>query len=463
LSEYDFLFSPVFDLSGIDHVRVKFFHHYAFADQFDHGFLTINTGDGEYHILATYNYEELNWVQENVLLDDYLGKSVQIVFLMESDHTNNSWGWFVDDFSLVKSTAPPTVTLTTPTEGAIVSGTITIAATASDDVGVSKVDFLINDRMIQSVPVSPYSISYNTNNAHGGDNSIKATAYDEFPLTASDTRAVVVRNHIVNSFWPPSATAGSTVNISGNRFTGLGGDAYNPATDKVFFQGASGPVQAEVTGWSRIIIDCKVPEDATIGPITVVIGNSASVSSSTNFSIKPAITSISPTAEIVGNSITITGTGFLPTQGTGYVSFNGLQAPDIVSWGNREIVVKVPDGATPGPVKVTTQVNTSNGIAFTPLPHINSFSSNRVYVGKMMSINGTSFGETQGTSAIYFHDSIPVASGNILNWSPNQLTLIVPSGVSTGDVYVIIGGNESNKPLVTVTLPPPGLGNLTQK
>jgi hypothetical protein len=461
--EYDFLFSPVFDLSGVEHARVKFYHHFAFADQFDHGFLTINTGDGEYHILATYYNEQYLWGQENVLLDDYLSKSIQIVFIMESDHSNSSWGWFVDDFSLVKSTSPPTVDLTSPADGATVSGTTGVTATAADDVLVSKVDLLINDQFIASAPTAPYSFSYNTNNLHGGDNTFKVTAYDEFPLTASDSAAVIVRNHVINSFWPLSATAGSALNISGNRFIGLGTDAYNPATDKVMFTGATGPIQAEVTSWGKVSIDCKVPDDATIGPVSVIIGNSASVSSASSFSIKPAITSISPAAEIVGNCITIAGTGFLPTQETGYVSFNGLQAPDVVSWGNREIIVSVPDGATPGPVIVTTQVSTSNGMNFTPLPHINSLSSNRAYIGKAISINGTSFGGTQDTSAIYFYDNVLVPSGNILDWSPSQLTFIVPSGVSTGDVYVIVGGNESNKLLVTLTLPPPGLGSLAQK
>ncbi len=462
LSEYDMLVSPVFDLSGIDNARLKFRHKHNFADQYDQGYVCVNIGDGEYYALANYMYLQLAWAQASLLLDDYLGKSIQIVFLFESDNTMNDYGWYIDDFQLVKSSQPPVIDLTSHNDGNIVSGTTTITATASDDVGISKVELYVNDSHLATDYTPPYSFAYNTNYLHGGDNTLRVTAYDEFPLTASDSAAVIVRNHQINSFWPLSAAAGTAVSINGNNFLGLGGDAYRPVADKVYFTGVSGPVEAEVTGWTSIIVDCKVPEDAINGPISVVIGNSASRSSASNFSIMPTMTSIAPPAQFVGGVVTISGSGFRPEKGSSFVTFDGLLAPDIVSWGNREIKVKVPDGVLPGLVKVTTSTATSNGVYFTPLPNITSLSSDRAYVNKILTFYGTSFGNTQGASAVYFHNNIQVPSWKILLWNQRQITLIVPAGVTTGDAYIVVNGSESNRVPVIITLPPPYLKGLEQ-
>ena len=463
LSEYDLLVSPVFNLAGIDHARVKFQHRYDFADQYDRGFVCVDTGDGEYHVLQTYSNHLVSWTQANLLLDDYIGKSAQIVFLFESDNTTNDYGWYVDDFRLVKPTQPPLIDLTSHNNGDTVTGTITVTATASDDVGVSKVELYANNSFIASDSTPPYSFSLNTYNLHGGDNVLRVTAYDEFPLTASDSASVIVRNHQINSFSPWNAVAGTALSLLGNRFIGSGGDTYKPATDKVYFTGVSGPVEAEVTNWSSIIIDCKVPADAIIGPISVVIGNSATRSTATDFSIMPSITSLAPAEQVVGGEIVISGSGFLAIKGTSFVTFDGLSAPDIVSWGNREITVKVPDWVNPGLVKVTTSVASSNGISFTPLAELTSLSSSRVYVNKIISIYGTSLGATQGTSKVFFSNNVEVPSGKILSWGQHQITLIVPPGVETGDVYAVINAHETSHFPVIVTEPPPYLMNLIQE
>ena len=60
----------------------------------------------------------------------------------------------------------------------------------------------------------------------------------------------------------------------------------------------------------------------------------------------PAITSISPTFGSIGSSVTITGTGFGPTQGSSSVKFNGTAATSITSWTATSIVALVPVGAT---------------------------------------------------------------------------------------------------------------------
>jgi len=459
--EYDLLFSPVFSLAGIEHARVKFYHRYALDTYGDEARVCVHTGEGEYFVMQAFTGSQASWGQANVLIDDFLGQSVQIVFLLESNNSAHFEGWYIDDFRLVKSTAPPQVHITSHEDDDTVSGTITVAADASDDVEISKVELYIDGVLFGTDYAAPYSFTCDTRYLHGGDRVFKAVAYDEFPLTASDEVTLIVRNQVIDWFGPPSAVAGAEVNIGGNYFLALGSDEYDPDTDHVFFTGAGGEqVEAPVSWWTRTVITCQVPADATIGPLYVALGR-ASVATSSDFTIKPTIDELDPALQVVGADVTLRGSGFLPERGDGSVTFNGIQALAYPSWGNREIVVTVPPAVTEGPVKVTTLAGTSNGVNFIPLPHITGLSSSRAYVGKSpFTIMGTSF---RDTGVVYFHDGVLVPSANILLWQPTQIVLRVPEGAVTGDIYVVAGGYESNHEQVTITLPPPTLHSLSQR
>src|SRR5262245_37532651 len=60
-------------------------------------------------------------------------------------------------------TTPPTVAISTPSAGATVSGQVSVSATASDNVGVTSVQFLLDGANL-GTPLSsaPYSVSWNT-------------------------------------------------------------------------------------------------------------------------------------------------------------------------------------------------------------------------------------------------------------------------------------------------------------
>jgi len=82
----------------------------------------------------------------------------------------------------------------------------------------------------------------------------------------------------------------------------------------------------------------------------------------------PFITSISPDADVVNASVTITGLNFGPVQGTNTVTFNGVTAT-VTSWSSTIIHATVPSGATTGPVVVTVNSSASNtNVIFAVLP-----------------------------------------------------------------------------------------------
>ncbi|HYO59751.1 Ig-like domain-containing protein [Archangium sp.] len=73
----------------------------------------------------------------------------------------------------------PTVTLTSPAEGATLEGDIVLTATASDDYSVRRVDFYDGDTLIGTATSAPYSVFWYTRwNASNGPHVLTARAYD---------------------------------------------------------------------------------------------------------------------------------------------------------------------------------------------------------------------------------------------------------------------------------------------
>ena len=140
--------------------------------------------------------------------------------------------------------------------------------------------------------------------------------------------------------------------------------------------------------------------------------------------------------------MTITGTNFGATQGTSTVTFNGTAATP-TSWSATSIVVPVPSGATTGNVVVTVgghgeqrgELHGDDGA-----PSITSLSPTSGAVGTSVTIAGTNFGATQGTSTVTFNGT----AGTPTSWSATSIVVPVPSGATTGNVVVTVGGVASN-------------------
>jgi hypothetical protein len=95
---------------------------------------------------------------------------------------------------------PPTVSISSPSNGATVSNTITVSANASDDNGVSKVEFFRNNTLIGTDTSSPYSISWNTTTVSNADYILTARATDSTgQTTTSSGISVTVSNTVAES------------------------------------------------------------------------------------------------------------------------------------------------------------------------------------------------------------------------------------------------------------------------
>jgi subtilisin family serine protease len=91
-------------------------------------------------------------------------------------------------------TAPPSVSITSPSGGSSVSGTISVQGSASDNVGVTSVSLSIDGVALGSDTTVPYSFSWNTTTVANGSHNLTATASDAAGNTASTTITVTVSN-----------------------------------------------------------------------------------------------------------------------------------------------------------------------------------------------------------------------------------------------------------------------------
>jgi GH18 family chitinase len=81
----------------------------------------------------------------------------------------------------------PVVTITSPVNGGSVLKTQRIEAIASDNIGVVRVEFYINDALLASDTASPYVAYWNTRRTAPGTYVIKAVAYDASGNSAAAT------------------------------------------------------------------------------------------------------------------------------------------------------------------------------------------------------------------------------------------------------------------------------------
>jgi hypothetical protein len=210
-------------------------------------------------------------------------------------------------------------------------------------------------------------------------------------------------------------------------------------------------IAATINNWSATSIVTTVPTGATTG--NVVVNASGVNSNGINFTVvtAPSITSLSPTTAAIGASVTITGTNFGSTQGTGTVTFNNIAAT-INNWSATSIVTTVPTGATNGNVVVNTSGVISNGVNFTVVaaPNITSLSPSSGAIGTSVTIAGTNFGSTQGNGTVTFNN----IAATITSWTATSIVAAVPTGTTTGNVVVNASGVNSNTANFTVLNPP---------
>ena len=263
----------------------------------------------------------------------------------------------------------------------------------------------------------------------------------------SDTARLTVTSPWISGVSPQNARTNNVVTVNGENF----GSSRGSSSVRI-----GSTAITEFTSWSSRAIRFRVPINTPPGNLTIRTTNGTSNSIRLNIT-SPYLTSISPIRAQPGDRLTLRGGNFGSTRGSGYVLFTALlpAAEDYVSWSDRRIVVRVPEQAPSGDVRVTTSNGTSEAKRVTigsKSPQITSISPSRVRYNQVVTIRGTTFGANRGTSRVIFHGGkIPNASQYLL-WSDTQIRVRVPAGARTGNVQVITT-NGSDTFRLTITSP----------
>lgn len=158
--------------------------------------------------------------------------------------------------------------------------------------------------------------------------------------------------------------------------------------------------------------------------------------------VAPTITGFTPASGVVGATVTIIGTDFSSTASGNTVKFNGTAAT-VSAASATQLTVTVPSGATTGTVSVTVGSNTATSSAsFTvttassTTPTISSFTPLSAVAGSTVTITGTNFSTTTANNTVTFNG----VAATVTAATSTQLTVTVPSGVSTGKILVTVNG-----------------------
>ena len=261
-----------------------------------------------------------------------------------------------------------------------------------------------------------------------------------------------------------TTAAGTTVVITGTNFT---------ATSQVSFGGANAtgvvvnsPTQLTVTAPAHVAGQVDVQVTTPVATSAVAIGDGYI------YDGVPTVTALTPAAGGIagGNTVTITGTGFLTATG---VSFGATVVSPFTINSDATITVAAPAGAGTVDVTVTNPTGTSTvGVAdkyaYQGVPTVTSVSpaGGRLAGGATVVVTGTSF---NGASQVMFGTSAALAF--TVNSSTQITVTTPPEAAGTVDVTVTtpIGISALNPPsdqysfdgAPTVTGVSPGFGTAT--
>ena len=406
----------------------------------------------------------------------------------------------------------PTVSITTPTNGATVSGTTAFSATATDNVGVTKVEFYQGSTLIDTDTTgSPrYDIAWDTTKVANGAYSLTAKAYDAAGNVGTSSAVSV---NVNNTVTPPSDTTPPTVNIfapkNGATISGIVPLSVNVSdnvgVDKVSFYYGSTLIDTKVSPFNFSWDTTKV-NNGTYSLIAKAydaannVGTSSAVSVNVNNPVNPQPDTTPPTVSITvpTSGVTVSGVTAISATATDNVGVNRVNfyidnnlastdfsTPYTFSWdttktinGVHSLSAKAYDvaGNVGTSTTVNVTVNNANTGDTTP-PTVNITGLiNGATVSGMIMIGAKSTDNVQTTKIEFYYGSTLINSvsygASTTQVGVSWYTTTVPNGiysltakaydaagnVGTSDkVNVIVGNIAGNSPTVILTTPSKGM------
>jgi hypothetical protein len=194
-----------------------------------------------------------------------------------------------------------------------------------------------------------------------------------------------------------------------------------------------------VRSWSDTEITAEVVPGSTSGVVQVQQGGVWS--NWIDFAIStPIVSRVTPTSGIPGTQVTVTGSGFGASQGTGNVVL-GTVYGNVVSWSDTQVVATVAAGSTTGTARIFQSGTVSNAVNFTVnSPHIDGVDPHAGAPGTSVTITGTGFGNSQGNGYVWLGNQYGIVS----SWNSTEIVCIVAGSAQSGTARVFQNGIWSN-------------------
>lgn len=168
--------------------------------------------------------------------------------------------------------AGPAVALTAPSEGETVSGEVIVSATASDDIGVDHVEFLLDGNLLGSDATAPYATTWDASTASNGPHVLQARAVD---LAGNVGTSVQVRVSVSGGSGGGTPVTVVFANEDGNDGyvkAGSGGSAPAVGTLEAFYGLAIGRGTDGKFNRALLSFDTSaIPDGATIVSATLTV------------------------------------------------------------------------------------------------------------------------------------------------------------------------------------------------
>ena len=111
--------------------------------------------------------------------------------------------------NVIPDTQAPAVSIASPTNNSTVNGTVVVQVNATDNVGVSKVDLVVNGSASATDTTSPYRFSVDTTKLSEGTHQLSARAYD---AAGNNTYASIITVIVDNLPEPPQLCVDQNAN-----------------------------------------------------------------------------------------------------------------------------------------------------------------------------------------------------------------------------------------------------------
>jgi fibronectin type 3 domain-containing protein len=213
-------------------------------------------------------------------------------------------------------TQRPTVSITGPANGAVVAGTIPITADATDDGGVTRVDFEVDGTPLGSATAAPWSQNWAVPTAPG-PHTITATAHDAADNVATAQIAVTAGADVI----PPAAPVGATVQATSATSATV---SWTAATDNVGVTGyrvLRNGKQIGTTTTALTYTDGALTAGTTASYTVVAVDAAGNVSAASNSAVisTPAAQAVAIEAESGTVTAPMTAASDAAAQGGKYV------------------------------------------------------------------------------------------------------------------------------------------------